>query len=67
MPTAALTGVVPTFVPGYLYYLGRSGVSPYDWRVITGCVLVYVLAIFYGRLASGVLTKAWHTRGSTLK
>jgi hypothetical protein len=61
-PISALTGAVPTFAPGYVYYLGRSGVSPYDWRVITCCVLVYALALFYGRLASGVVTKAWNAR-----
>ena len=61
-PISALTGAVPTFATGYAYYLGQSGVSAHDWRVITCCVLVYMLALFYGRLASGVVAKAWETR-----
>ena len=42
--------------------VGGEGASPFDWRVISCCVLVYALALFYGRLASGVLAKAWETR-----
>ena len=58
-PISALTGAVPTFAPGYVYYLGQAGVSPSDWRVITCCVLVYVLALFYGRLASALIRIGW--------
>ena len=64
-PVAALTGAVPTFVPGYLYTLGKEGVPWHDWRVICGCILVYSLAIFYGRLGGAVMRRAWELRKQT--
>ena len=61
-PVASLTGVVPTFVPAYLYHLGSSGVPWHHWRVVTGCVLVYAMALFYGGLGGAVMTRAWELR-----
>ena len=42
--------------------LGSSGVPWHDWRVITGCVLVYVMVMFYGGLVGAVMTRAWELR-----
>ncbi len=62
---AALTGVSITFVPLSLFWLGRSGASYRDWRVLACFLVVYSVPLVYVRLGGPVLKEVWEGRGGT--
>ena len=59
---AALTGVSITFVPLSLFWLGRSGASYRDWRVLACFLVVYLVPLVYVLLGGPVLKEVWKAR-----
>ena len=61
---ATLTGVSFTFVPLSLFWLGRSGASYHDWRVIGCFLVVFLVPLVYVHLGGPVLKEVWKDRGA---